>query len=99
MKLYYKDFIFIFILYIPIPSYISDKKIEKLKEYVDEHPEMKDVKSSVYEDGLKLMVGIMCGTEHPTVTQKKSTKEYSQSSVFNKIGIILLYGRISLVLF
>jgi hypothetical protein len=65
-------------------SYISDKKIEKLKEYVDEHPEMKDVKSSVYEDGLKLMVGIMGGTEHPTVTQKKVQKNIAKAVFLTK---------------
>jgi len=65
-------------------SYISDKKIEKLKEYVDEHPEMKDVKSSVYEDGLKMMVGIMGGTEHPTVTQKKVQKNIAKAVFLTK---------------
>ena len=60
-------------------SYISDKKIEKLKEYVDEQPEMKDVKSSVYEDGLKMMVGIMGGNEHPNVTQKKVQKNIAKT--------------------
>lgn len=65
-------------------SYISDKKIEKLKEYVDEHPEMKDVKSSVYEDGLKLMVGIMGGNEHPNVTQKKVQKNIAKAVFLTK---------------
>jgi len=65
-------------------SYISDKKIEKLKEYVDEHPEMKDVKSSVYEDGLKLMVGIMGGNEHPNVMQKKVQKNIAKAVFLTK---------------
>ena len=65
-------------------SYISDKKIEKLKEYVDEHPEMKDVKSSGYDDGLKLMVGIMGGTEHPCVMQKKVQKNIAKSVFLTK---------------
>ena len=45
---------------------------------------MKDVKSSVYEDGLKMMVGIMGGTEHPTVTQKKVQKNIAKAVFLTK---------------
>jgi len=63
---------------------ISNKKIEKLQEYIDKHPEMKNVCSPVYDDGLKLMIGIMGGTEHPDIMKKKVQKNIAKVVYLSK---------------
>lgn len=59
-------------------TYIADKKIQKLSEYVEKHPEMKNVRSAGYEEGLKMMIGIMGGTEHPNIMKKKVQKNIAK---------------------
>jgi hypothetical protein len=60
-------------------TYIADQKIKKLSEYVEKHPEMKNVRSPGYEEGLKLMIGIMGGTEHPSIMKKKVQKNIAKA--------------------
>jgi len=60
-------------------TYIADQKIKKLSEYVEKHPEMKNVRSPEYEEGLKLMIGIMGGTEHPNIMKKKVQKNIAKA--------------------
>ena len=65
-------------------STISNKKIQKLNEYVSNFPEMNNVSSPKYEDGLKLMIGIMGGTEHPDVTNRKVQKNIAKAVYLSK---------------
>jgi len=66
---------------------IADKKIKKLSEYVEKHPEMKNVRSPEYEEGLKLMIGIMGGTEHPSIMKKKVQKNIAKAVYLAKNGL------------
>jgi hypothetical protein len=67
-------------------TYIADQKIKKLSEYVEKHPEMKNVRSPEYEEGLKMMIGIMGGTEHPNVMKKKVQKNIAKVVYLSKNG-------------
>jgi hypothetical protein len=45
---------------------------------------MNNVSSPKYEDGLKLMIGIMGGTEHPDVTNRKVQKNIAKAVYLSK---------------
>ena len=53
---------------------------------MEKHPEMKNVRSPEYEEGLKMMIGIMGGTEHPNVMKKKVQKNIAKVVYLSKNG-------------
>jgi hypothetical protein len=67
---------------------ISDKKIQKLTEYVETHPEMKNINSPHYDEGMKMMVGIMGGTEHPNIMKKKVQKNIAKAVYLPKTSSV-----------
>jgi len=58
---------------------ISNKKIKKLSEYIQEHPEFNNVRSSQYEDCLLMMRNVMGASEDSEKTEKKVLKNIAKS--------------------
>jgi len=58
---------------------ISNKKIKKLSEYIQEHPEFNNVRSSQYEDCLLMMRNVMGASEDSDKTEKKVLKNIAKS--------------------
>jgi hypothetical protein len=58
---------------------ISNKKIKKLSEYIQEHPEYNSVYSPQYEDCLQMMRNVMGASEDSDKTEKKVLKNIAKS--------------------
>jgi len=58
---------------------ISNKKIKKLSEYIQEHPEFNNVRSPKYEDCLQMMRNVMGASEDSEKTEKKVLKNIAKS--------------------
>jgi len=58
---------------------ISNKKIKKLSEYIQEHPEYNSVYSPQYEDCLQMMRNVMGASEDSDKTEKRVLKNIAKS--------------------
>jgi hypothetical protein len=62
---------------------ISNKKIKKLSEYIQEHPEYNSVYSPQYEDCLQMMRNVMGAAEDSVKTEKRVLKNIAKTVFIN----------------
>lgn len=64
-------------------STISNKKIRKLSEYIQEHPDYNSVYSPQYEDCLQMMRNVMGASEDSEKTEKRVLKNIAKTVFIN----------------
>lgn len=67
-------------------NHISNKKIHKLKEYMETRPEFENVCSPKYEECLKMMRGVMGADEEQSKTQKRVIHNIARSVYIKSNG-------------